>query len=260
MAKGKVQQLTAEQAAVGAAVGISDVEREELVAASASANAGEEETDNRLSYRPRTAEGQKAYEMMGRPLHPGVWVSRARNAGHSLDSQEVGEVYSFDGPEMACPERGGQCNYHFRPVRVAAMSDDGSFVLDARLVNETNQKGIVYRGAYLVVPVDTKKKYSLLMAIGPMCRRCQQATGAVYNEATGKWPKTFAKGEAEAFVVAVNAAKETSRKEWVDRKATIAREYGIEPRGGGGRNPHQATSGRQNRGGGFKFGDIARFR
>jgi hypothetical protein len=189
-----------------------------------------------------------------------VWVARARNAGHSLTADEIHEVYSFDGEEIACPERKGQCGYRFRPVRVAAM-DNGAFEIDGRLVNDANPKGIVYRGAFLVVPVDTKKKYSSLMTIGPMCRRCQQVVSAVYHETTGRWPKSFARAEAEAFVAAVNAAKDASRKEYLAQKDQMARDHGIEPRGKGGFNPHQATAGRQGRGsGGFRFGDIARMR
>jgi len=250
----KVRQMKSDEIPFSAPVTETEREElEELMEASVAEVSQEDMTDSRLSYPPRTPGGQKVYEELGRPMRPGIWVSRARNAGHSLSDVEVYEVYSFDGDEIVCSGRKGQCGYRFRPVRVAEVDDEGSLRTDERLICDANPRGIVHRGAYLAVPTDPKIRHSKIVIVGPICRRCQKAISAVYHEATGRWPKAFANADGNMFVAAVNEAKDAARRAWLDQKAEIAREYGIE-RGG---NPHHATAGRQGRGGGFKFGDIA---
>lgn len=248
---------------------LSDIEQADAMRASATAEAmgkDGETVSNRLPYPPRTKDGQEAFLALGQSIPSYLWVARARILGRSLTADDVREVIAYDGPEVTCTAPSGQCNFKFRPVRMAQINlgnedkgyKDGSLRTDERVVSETNPQGIRYRGSYPVVPVNPKDRYSKWQVLAPVCRRDQQSMMAAYK--ASEWFVHFMdKAGAEALANALNTARDKGREAWLARKDENARALGLVTEDGqrvergGGRNrgsfnsPHRATAGRRQR-------------
>lgn len=261
-----IRKLTTDEMPVNTST-LSDVERQDLTAAAATAETTSkdgETASNRLPFPPRTKEGQEAFIALGQSIPSYLWVARARALGHSLTADEVREVVAYDGDEVTCTAPSGQCAYRFQPVRTAQINlgnedkgyQDGSLRTDERVVSETNPLGIRYRGAYPVVPVDPKDRYSKWQVLAPVCRRDQQSMNAAYK--ASEWFVHFLdRAGAEALAASLNAKRDADRTAYLARKDGNARALGLVTEDGqrvergGGRNqggfnsPHRATAGRQ---------------
>src|SRR3989344_7464744 len=252
----KVKNLTAEEAAVPTSEPIPEAERQELVAVSVvndadeTSNKGENEVDNRLPYSPRTKEGQEAFLELGKSIPPYLWVARARALGHSLTVDEVREVIAYDGPEVTCAAPSGLCMYRFKPIRMAYIDpSNGLLGTDERLLSDGNPHCIVYRGAYLVVPIGPDLKYPRKRVLGPLCQRDQHSLMASYKDA-GWHVKSFGLAEAETFVAWENTRRDGERRTYMENKHANARAVGLINSDGQFRNnPHQRN---------FRLADIVR--
>lgn len=264
MAK-RVQKLTAGEAAAPTSTPVTETERQEMTAVSATAETtgkDGEATTSRLPYPPRTKDGQEAFLALGQSIPSYLWIARARALGRSLTAEDVREIVAYDGDEVTCAAPSGQCTYRFRPVRTAQVNSgrepeykDGSLRKDERVVSEANPQGIRYRGAYPVVPVNPKDRHSKWQVLPPVCRRDQQSMSAAYK--SSEWFVHFVdRAGAQALAVSLNSALDKSRETYLARKDGNARALGLVTEDGqrvergGGRfrsNPHHATTGRGSR-------------
>lgn len=267
MAK-KTRKLTADEATTPTSAPLSDVEKQDLTTASATADAtgkDGETASNRLPYKPFTSDGFESRNVLGQSIPMPLWVARARHNKGPLDSTRVREVIAYDGDEVSCAAPSGQCSYRFQPVRTAQINSgrepeykDGSLRMDQRVISETNPQGIRYRGAYPVVPVNPKDRHSKWQVLAPVCRRDQQSMDAAYK--TSEWFVHFMdRAGAETLASSLNAALDKGREAYLARKDGNARALGLVTEDGqrversGGRNrggfnsPHRATAGRQSR-------------
>lgn len=267
MAK-KMRKLTADEATTPVSTPVTETERQEMTAASATAETtgkDGEMASNRLPYPPRTKDGQEAFLALGQSIPSYLWIARARALGHSLTAEDVHEIVAYDGDEVTCAAPSGQCTYRFRPVRTVQVNfgrepeyKDGSLRTDERVVSETNPQGIRYRGAYPVIPLNPKDRHSKWRVLGPTCRRDQQSMSAAYK--ASEWFVHFMdKAGAETLAASLNDRLDTNRAAYLARKDENARALGLVTEDGqrvergGGRNrggfnsPHRATAGRRQR-------------
>ncbi len=249
----KVQQLTAEQAAVPVSGPLSDGERTEMATASVPA-ADEPGSDGRkrLGHQPFTPEAFRGplRHPAARRVKDYLWIAHSASTGGPLTAEAVEKVAGHD-PAMpilvSCvgivENGGGKCGFQFESTRMAWInSETGKLGTDQRFVNEANPEGVSYEGSFLAIPVEPDNRYSRSEGLGPLCHRCMAETRAFFARAGAGWKiRPRSKEQADILVSSINEERDASRREHLERQSAKAKVYGgSRP---GGRNPHQATTG-----------------